>query len=314
MKELIIFEDNELKLEVNFDSENETVWLTQKQMGELFDRDRKTITRHIVNIFKEMELAEELVCLFFEHTAFDGKKYNVKYYNLDMIISVGYRVKSKRGIIFRKWATSVLRDYMIRGYAENKRMLEKLEKTLSLVDIASRIDGELSSTESKQILSIINRYGKTIKLLDDYDHKNLSKINVTKEEYRINYDECIDIISDMRMDVDSKLFGLERENNFVSCIETIYQTYGGNNLYNSIEERASNLLYLIVKNHTFIDGNKRIGALIFLYYLGKNNFLYKDNKKIIDDNMLVALTILIAQSNPREKDILVDLVINFLVR
>jgi len=309
MKEIIIFEENELKLEVNLDVEKDTVWLTLNQMSELFNRDKTVISRHIKNIFNEHELEHNSVVAKNATTARDGKIYNVEYYNLDMIISVGYRVKSKRGIIFRKWATKILKDYMLKGYAENKARLKQLEKTLNLVDIASRIDQDLSSDESKQILNIINHYGKTIKILDKYDHRKLEKIKGHEEEYRITYDECLNIINDMKNDNDSLLFGRQKESSFISCIETIYQTYNGKNLYQTIEEKASVLLYLIVKNHTFIDGNKRIGALIFLYYLNKNNLLSKSK---VNDKMLVALTLLIAQSQPKEKDILIDLVINFL--
>lgn len=202
---------------------------------------------------------------------------------------------------------------MIKGYAENQARLFRLEKTLKLIDMASKIEQKLSSDESKSILHVISNYGQALKLLDDYDHEHLPKPKGTFEEEQINYEEVSALIREMKNNFDSNLFGLERENSFSSCIATIYQTYGGHNLYNSIEEKASNLLYLIVKNHTFIDGNKRIAAVVFLYYLYKNNLLYRDGKKIVEDHTLVALTLLIAQSNPKGKEILIDLTMNFLI-
>lgn len=314
MNEIIIFEENELRLEVNFDVNNETVWLTQKQLSQLFNIERSVISKHLNNIFRDNELEKDLVCAFFANTAKDGKKYKTMQYNLNMIISIGYRVNSKRGIIFRKWATSILKDYMIKGYAENNRRLNQLEKALKLLDIASSIEKDLSSDESKSILKIINNYGQALKLLDDYDNKKISKIKGSIEEEKLNYEEALTLINEMKNNIDSKLFGLEKEDSFISCIETIYQTYDGIDLYKSAEEKASNLLYLIVKNHSFIDGNKRIAAVMFLYYLNKNNLLYRDNETIIDEKALVALTLLIAQSNPKEKSILIDLIMNFLVK
>ncbi len=313
MHDLIIFEDNELKLEVQLDSNNNTAWLTQKQMAELFDIERSVITKHLKNIVDSGELEADSVCSFFAHTAKDGKKYNVLHYNLDMIISVGYRVNSKKGIIFRKWATNILKDYMLKGYAENEKRLLKLEKTLKLIDIASQIEKDLSSDEAKSIFKVINNYGNALQLLDDYDHKKISKPKGHLEEEIITYEEAKELISEMKKDFDSNLFGLEREGSFISCIATIYQTYDGEDLYSSIEEKAANLLYLIVKNHTFIDGNKRIAAVMFIYYLFKNNLLYKGNEKRISDNALVATTLLIASSNPKEKELIVDLVMNFLI-
>ena len=194
--EIIIFENQNVKLEVNL--KDETVWLTQKQMAELFDKDRRTITRHIQNIYKDEELEENSVCSFFEHTAEDGKKYNVQYYNLDMIISVGYRVNSKRGIMFRKWATKVLKDYMLKGYAVNQKRLEYLEKTVKLIDIANRMDERLEANDAKEILKVIGGYSKALDLLDDYDHKTLSKPKGNDSDKKIQYDECINIIAKLK--------------------------------------------------------------------------------------------------------------------
>ena len=308
--EIIIFENQNIKLEVNM--QDETVWLSQSQMAELFGKDRKTITRHIQNIYKDEELEENSVCSFFEHTANDGKKYNVQFYNLDMIISVGYRVNSKQGITFRKWATKILKDYMIKGYAVNQKRLEYLEKTIKLIDIAGRIDKELKGSEARQIIKVINNYSNALNLLDDYDHKRISKPSGTINNNKIVYKDCMNIISKLKFNSDSNLFALERNQGLKAIIDNIYQSFDGKDLYPTIEEKAANFLYLITKNHTFIDGNKRIAATLFIYFLEFYNLLYKDNEKVIDNNTLVALTILIAISNPKEKDVLIDLVMNFL--
>ena len=253
------------------------------------------------------------VCSFFEHTANDGKKYNVQFYNLDMIISVGYRVNSKQGITFRKWATKVLKDYMIKGYAVNQRRLEYLEKTIKLIDIADRIDKELKGSEAKEIIKVINNYSNALNLLDDYDHKKIFKPKGIKSSKKITYKECINIIDDLKFNNDSNLFAFERNEGLKAIIGAIYQSFDGIDLYPTIEEKAANFLYLITKNHVFIDGNKRIAATLFIYFLNFYNLLYKENGQVIDNNTLVAITLLIAESNPKEKDILVDLVMNFLV-
>ena len=308
--EIIIFENQNVKLEVNM--KDETVWLTQSQMAKLFGKDRKTITRHIQNIYKDEELEENSVCSFFEHTANDGKKYNVQYYNLDMIISVGYRVNSKQGIAFRKWATKILKDYLLKGYAVNQKRLECLEKTIKLIDIAGRIDTELKGSEAKEIIRVINNYSNALNLLDDYDHKRISKPNGTINDNKITYEECMDIIGKLKFNSDSDLFALERDKGLNAIIGNIYQSFDGKDLYPTIEEKAANFLYLITKNHTFIDGNKRIAATLFIYFLKFYNILYNENGQVIDNNTLVAITLLIAQSNPKEKEVIIDLVMNFL--
>ena len=308
--EIILFENQGVKLEVNL--KDETVWLTQKQMAELFDKDRRTITRHIQNIYKDEELDENSVCSFFEHTAEDGKKYKVQYYNLDMIISVGYRVKSKNGILFRKWATKVLKDYMIKGYAVNQKRLEYLEKTIKLIDIANRIDERLEATDAKEILRVIGSYSKALDLLDDYDHRTLKKIKGTTDNRVIKYQDCLDIIHKLKFNERSEIFGIERDRGLESIIRNIYQSFNNQDVYKSIEEKAANFLYLIVKNHVFIDGNKRIAATLFIYFLNFYNMLYKNENQIIDNNTLTALTLLIAESNPNEKELIIDLVMNFL--
>ena len=306
--EIILFENQDIKLEVNM--KDETVWLNREQLSMLFDRDIKTIGKHINNALNE-ELDNSVVAKF-ATTAKDGKTYQVEYYNLDMIISVGYRVKSKNGITFRKWATSVLKDYMIKGYAINQKRLEYLEKTVKLIDIAGRIETELKGTEAQGIINVINNYRNALDLLDDYDHKTLTKPNGIKDDKKISYEDCMNVISKLRFNNDSDLFALERNQGLKAIIGNIYQSFDGKDLYPTVEEKASNFLYLITKNHTFIDGNKRIAATLFIYFLEFYNILYVDNKQIIDNNTLVAITLLIAESNPKEKDILIDLIMNFL--
>ncbi len=314
--EIILFENQNVKLEVNM--KDETVWLTRDQMAELFDRDRTVITRHINNVFKDNELDKNEVCAKFAHTTQHGaladktQTRELDYYNLDMIISVGYRVKSQNGIIFRKWATKVLKDYMIKGYAVNQQRLEYLEKTIKLIDIAGRIDVKLEGSEAQEIIKVINNYSNALNLLDDYDHKRITKPNGTKNNKKVVYEDCLNIINKLKFNNDSDLFALERNQGLKSIIENIYQSFDGKDLYPTIEEKAANFLYLITKNHTFIDGNKRIAATLFIYFLDFYNILYNDDGQVIDNNTLVALTLLIAQSNPKEKDILIDLVMNFL--
>lgn len=308
--EIIIFENQNVKLKVNI--KDETVWLSQQQMAKLFDKDRRTITRHIQNIYKDGELEEKLVCSFFEHTGNDYKRYKVKFYNLDMIISVGYRVNSKKGIDFRRWATNVLKEYMLKGYSINQKRLEYLEKTIKLIDIAGRIDHELEGGEAQEIIKIINNYSNALNLLDDYDHKTVSKPKGTNSNDKIKYKDCMDIIDKLKFNNDSDLFALEKGQGLSAIIENIYCSFDGQDVYPTIEEKAANFLYLITKNHTFIDGDKRIAATLFIYFLEFYKILFKNDKRVIDNNTLVAITLLIAQSNPKEKNILIDLVMNFL--
>ena len=313
--EILLFENQNVKLEVNM--KDETVWLNTEQMAELFDRDYKTIRKHINNSLKE-ELKDEVVVAKFENTtqhgAVEGKTqtHYIDYYNLDMIISVGYRVKSKNGVIFRKWANKVIKDYLIKGYAVNNKRLEYLEKTIKLIDIAGRIDNDLTGNEAKEIIKVINNYSKALNLLDDYDHKRLVKPNGTKNNNKITYEDCINIVGKLKFNSDSDIFALERNEGLKSIVATIYQSFDGKDLYPTIEEKAANFLYLITKNHVFIDGNKRIAATLFIYFLKFYNLLYSPKGQVIDNNTLVAITLLIAQSNPKEKEILIDLVMNFL--
>lgn len=311
--EIILFENQDVKLEVNM--KDDTVWLSQQQMAELFDSSRTNIIEHINNIYSDGELDKISTCQDFRQVRKEGKRdvvRSIPFYNLDMIISVGYRVNSKRGIIFRKWANKVLKDYLLKGYAVNQKRLEYLEKTIKLIDIAGRMDTELKTAEAKEIIKVINNYSNALNLLDDYDHKRIIKPSGTKDNKKITYEDCLNVISKLKFNSDSNLFALERDEGLKEVIGTIYQSFDGKDLYPTIEEKAANFLYLITKNHTFIDGNKRIAATLFIYFLEFYNILYNENGQIIDNNTLVAITLLIAQSNPKEKDILIDLVMNFL--
>ncbi len=313
--EIILFENQGVKLEVNL--KDETVWLSLEQMAKLFQRDKSVISRHIKNALAEELKDEQVVAKFAtttKHGAIEGKTqtHMVEYYNLDVIISIGYRVKSENGIVFRKWANKILKDYMLKGYAVNQKRLEYLEKTIKLIDIANRIDERLENNDAKEILKVIGEYSKALDLLDDYDHRTLKKIKGNTDERKIEYSECIDIINKLRFNEESTLFAVERDKGLQSIIGNIYQSFAGQDIYKSIEEKAANFLYLIVKNHVFADGNKRIVATLFIYFLNFYGILYKENKQTIDNNTLTALTLLIAESNPKEKEIIVDLVMNFL--
>ncbi len=313
--EIILFENQGVKLEVNL--KDETVWLNLEQMTELFKRDKSVISRHIKNALMEELKDEQVVAKFAtttKHGAIEGKTqtHMVDYYNLDMIISIGYRVKSQNGILFRKWATSVLKDYMLKGYAINQKRLEYLEKTIKLIDIANRMDERLENNDAKEILKVIGNYSKALDLLDDYDHRTLKKINGNQDERKIEYSQCIEIINKLRFNEESSLFAVERDKGLESIIGNIYQSFAGQDIYKSIEEKGANFLYLIVKNHVFADGNKRIAATLFIYFLNFYGILYIDGKQTIDNNTLAALTLLIAESNPKEKEVIIDLVMNFL--
>lgn len=301
--ELVIFKakDGNVKLDVQL--ENDTVWLTQLQMSELFERDRSVITKHIKNIFKEGEL-EEKSNVHFLHFANSDKP--VALYSLDVIISLGYRIKSKRGVEFRKWANEVLKDYILKGYAVNNNRINQLGEIVRIMKRAtSQLDG-------KQILDVIENYTVALNLLDDYDHNRIKKPVGKETTYVLNYDECKNLIESMKFNIGNTLFGNEKDDSFKSSINSIYQTFNGKEIYPSIEEKAANLLYFITKNHSFSDGNKRIAAAIFLYFLDKNQLLFENGKKIIDDYTLVAITIMIAESKPKEKETLIKLVMNFL--
>ncbi len=299
--EIVIFEteDKEVKLPVTV--EDETVWLNQNQMIELFGRDQSVISRHIRNVFKEHEV-DEKSNMHFLHIANSDKP--VAFYSLDVIISVGYRVKSKRGVEFRRWANSVLKQYILRGYAVNDNRIKQLGE---VIRIMKRTEDEL---DSKQVLSVIEKYSNALDLLDSYDHQNMTRPKGNRATYVLSYEECMEVIQSMRFGDESDLFGREKDDSFKGSIGNIYQSFGGVDIYESLEEKAANLLYFVTKNHSFFDGNKRIAATMFLYFLDKNAALFVDGKKKIEDSTLVALTIMIAESRPEEKEMMVSVVMN----
>ena len=306
--DIVIFRNGELELEVSVSEDRETVWLTQKQIAELFGKDRRTITRHIQNIYKDNELEQDSVCSFFEHTGSDGKNYKVQFYNLDMILAVGYRVKSPNGIVFRKWATSILKDYMLKGYAINQKRLEALDRT---VKIQSRIIASTLELDEKEVLNVVEAYADALSMLDDYDHGCLEKPNGKDTIYRLSNEECRKLIDIMRFEPD--VFGVEKEAGKLNGIlAAIYQNVFGTEVYPSIEEKAANLLYFLIKDHPVADGCKRLGASIFLEFLNKNNHLIIDHRQIISNSALVAITLMIAESSPEEKETMIKLVMNFL--
>ena len=305
--DIVMFKNGELELEVNVTPEKETVWLTQDQLSSLFDTARSSIAYHINNIFKEGELQRDTSVKIFDRSLGKASRPPM-YYNLDVIISVGYRVKSQRGIAFRKWATSILKDYMIKGYAVNEKRLEILNKT---VEIQSRMLATAYELDEKELLDVIEAYQNALSLLDDYDHGSISKPKGKKSVYRLTYEECRELIDKMKFE--SAVFGVEKEEGKLNGIlAAVYQNVFGQELYPSIEEKAANLLYFLIKDHPFADGCKRIGATIFLEFLNKNHHLIIDGKKIISDSALVAITLMIAESRPEEKETMVKLVMNFL--
>ena len=296
--EIIIYKNGELELPVEVTPDKETVWLNRNQLAVLFDRDVKTIGKHINNALKE-ELDSSVVAKF-ATTASDGKTYKVEYYNLDMIISVGYRVKSVRGVEFRRWANKILKDYIVQGYAVNERRLAALNR---VVEIQSNIIAGVLDLDAEKVLEVVKRYSLALEMLDDYDHQTITKPKISSDEvYKLTYEECRNLISKMSYSETSDIFGKEKGKGLLKgIIDSIYQSAFGEEVYPSIEEKAANLLYFIIKDHPFVDGCKRIAATTFLYFLDMNRILYKNNKKILSDSTLVALTLLIAESKPQEK-------------
>jgi len=306
--ELVRFTDGNFELDVRADSENDTVWLTQEEIALLFGSSRSTITYHINNIFTSEELDKNTSV-----EKIDGRvNYRpAKLYNLDVILSVGYRVKSKRGIVFRRWANSVLKNYLIQGYALNQKKLETLNK---VVDIQNRMLAYSLNIDREELTKVINEYTRALDLLDNYDHQTLVKPKGAKTEYVMTYQEAREIIDSMKFNDMSSVFGVEKEQGKLNgIIEQVYQNVFGQELYPSVEEKAAHLLYFLVKDHPFADGCKRIAATLFINFLYKNNHLYRNNKQIISNEALVAITILTAESNPSEMDIIVKLIMNLLV-
>lgn len=304
--EIVLFESEDKKIILPVNVENETVWLNRNQMAELFGRDVKTIGKHITNALKE-ELDRESTVANFATVQEEGNREvvrNIEYYNLDVIISVGYRVKSKRGIEFRRWANSVLKQYIIKGYAANDNRMKQLGE---VIRIMRRTENEL---DSRQVLSVIERYNTALELLDAYDHQTMIRPKGSEATYVLTYEECMEVISSMRFGDESDLFGKEKDDSFKGSIGNIYQSFGGQDVYESLEEKAANLLYFVTKNHSFFDGNKRIAATMFLYFLDKNGALFQDGEKCLDDSTLVALTIMIAESRPEEKEMMISVIMN----
>lgn len=305
--ELVIFETEDSVIKLTVPIEDETVWLTQAQMTELFERDVSTISRHITNIFSTNEVDKKSNLHFLQIANSDKP---VAYYSLDVIISVGYRVKSQRGIEFRQWANRVLKQYIINGYAINEKRLQALEKT---VDIQTRMLANTLELEEKYVLCAVNEYTDALLLLDQYDHQALVKPTGQVPIYRITYEECASMVKRMKDTFNTDVFGVEKEAGKVrGIIAAIYQSAFGEDAYPSIEEKAANLLYFMIKDHPYADGCKRIAASLFLEFLDRNNALFVNQRKKISDGALVAITLMIAESKPDEKDVMVTLVMNLL--
>ena len=305
--EIVLFETEDKRVLLPVEVKDETVWLNRNQMAELFDRDVKTIGKHINNALREeLSNVNSTVAKIatVQNEAGRDVLRNIEYYNLDVIISVGYRVKSNRGVEFRRWANSVLKQYILQGYAVNQKRIQQLGE---VIRIMKRTENEL---DSKQILSVIERYNNALDLLDAYDHQTMKRPKGNEATYVLTYEECVEVIQSMRFGDESDLFGKEKDDSFKGSIGNIYQSFGGNDVYKSLEEKAANLLYFVTKNHSFFDGNKRIAATMFLYFLDKNDALFYEGQKRIEDATLVALTIMIAESRPEEKEMMVSVVMN----
>ena len=307
--EIVLFETEDRSITLSVPVEQETVWLTQEQMSELFETARSSIAYHIGNIFKEKELVESTSVENFDRSENKASR-PPKYYNLDVIISVGYRVKSKRGVEFRKWANSILKKYIIDGYAINEKRLQALEKT---VDIQTRMLADALDVEEADVLRAVNEYTEALLLLDKYDHQALEKPDGAVPIYRITYEDCKEMVGKMRDSFDTDVFGVEKEAGKVAgIIAAVYQSVFGEDAYPSIEEKAANLLYFMIKDHPYADGCKRIAASLFLEFLDRNNALFIDGAKRLSDGTLVAITLMIAESKPDEKDVMVKMVMNLL--
>ncbi len=299
--EIVLFETSDKQIALNVAMSQDTVWLTQAQMVELFQRDISVISRHIKNVFNENEVDEKSNLHFLQIANSDKP---VAFYSLDVIISVGYRVKSKRGVEFRKWANTVLKQYILKGYAVNHNRMKQLGDVIRVMKRAE------NSLDAKQVLNVVERYNTALQLLDDYDHQTMTRPKGNEAIYRLTYEECRQVIDNMKFAEDSDLFGNEKDDSFKGSIGSIYQSFGGQEIYPTLEEKAANLLYFVIKNHSFSDGNKRIAATMFLYFLDKNQALFADGEKMIDDSTLVALTIMIAESGPEEKEMMISVVMN----
>ena len=301
--EILLFEASDKSITLPVKIEQETVWLSANQMAVLFDRDEKTVRKHINNVFSEDEVQKVNNT---QKMRVDGVKQSVPFYSLDVIISVGYRVKSKRGVEFRRWANSVLKQYILEGYAVNNNRIAQLNE---VIQIMKRTENAL---DSKQVLNVIEKYSEALDMLDSYDHQTMARPRGNVSTYNLSYEECREVISQMRFGAESDLFGREKDDSFRGSIGNIYQSFNGQELYPTLEEKAAHLLYFVTKNHSFYDGNKRIAAAMFLYFLDKNGVLFMDGRKLIDDYTLVALTIMIAESRPDEMEMMITVIMNCL--
>lgn len=307
------------KVEVRL--EQDTLWVTQAQIAELFGTQRPAITKHLLNIFQSGELREKSVCSILEHTAADGKKYKTGFYNLDAVLSIGYRVNSRRATQFRIWATSILKKHLVEGYTLNESRLKKVESKYRDLQKAVNLLGNMTAlenlpSEARSLAQVISQYSRALDLLDDYDHERLSIPKGTKKEkFRLTYEKARKIIETMKKQFkDSPLMGREKDKSFKSSLGAIHQTFGGKDVYPTVEEKAAHLLYFVTKNHSFVDGNKRIAAALFICFLQGNNLLIKkDQSRRIEDGALVALALMIAASKPSEKEMMIKVILNLIV-
>jgi len=312
-KKIVIYKSDSGKIKLRVNLNQRTVWLNQKQISQLFGVKRPAITKHLNNIFKTNELKENSVCSILEHTAKDRKKYKTKFYNLDAIISVGYRVNSKKATQFRIWATNILKKYLIRGYVSNQRRLSQLQQTIKIITIKSK--HKLLRGHETKIIDLLNTYSLSFKLLEQYDNRKISKPKLkSKSIYQLKTKDINHIISKLKDQFKKQsLLGQPYSDKFNSIILNINQTFNNKELYPSIEEKAANLLYMFIKDHPFVDGNKRIASAVFIFFLSKNNYLNKTNGQTkINNNTLTALSLLLAISDPKEKDIMINLIINLI--
>jgi len=301
--EIVLFETKDSSITLPVQMANDTVLLTANQMALLFDKDEKTVRKHVNNVFSDGELERNNNT---QKMRVVGVKQPVPFYTLDVIISVGYRVKSQRGVEFRRWANSVLKQYILEGYAVNQKRISDLGKVVRLLKRTEH------SLDAHQVLAIVEKYSEALTLLDSYDHQNMLRPKGNAATYILTYEECRNVIESLRFGSESSLFGNEKDDSFKGSIGNIYQSFDGKDLYPSLEEKAANLLYFVTKNHSFTDGNKRIAATMFLYFLDRNGILFADEEKLIDDLTLVALTIMIAESRPEEKEMMVSVIMNCL--